>query len=93
MLQQARLLNSTGPRRDGLRTEASWEYEVGGGADAAKKTFRRGRPAGYRLLHEDEGEIVYGKYDGHDSFSLTFKFAPGGPSSTRVTVLLRSIPG
>jgi hypothetical protein len=92
MPREAQFVSSVGPRREGLRTEASWEYELGATVDAAKKVFLRGVPPGYGLVRESEGEAAYAKYDGHDSYCLTFIFVSSGPHSTRVTVLLKSIP-
>jgi hypothetical protein len=92
MPREAQLVSSAGPRRDGLRTEASWEYEFGGDPGTARKVFARSVPPGYRPVRQGDGEAVYARYDGHDSFCLTFIFVPSGPRVTKVTVLLKSIP-
>lgn len=92
MPQEAQLVNAAGPRRDGLRTEAFWEYTISGGPDTARKAFAPSVPPGYHRVREGDPEVAYVMYDGHDSFSLTFTFVPSGPRSTRVTVRLRSIP-
>jgi hypothetical protein len=90
--REARLVGSTGPRRDGLRTEASWEYELGGDPDTARMLFLKGVPPEYHSVRQSDGEAAYARYDGHDSFSLTFSFSPSGPRSTRVAVRLQSMP-
>lgn len=89
---EARLVRTAAPRHSGYVTEASWEYEVAGNDGAAKEAFQRNVPRNYELVRENKTEVIYAKYDGHDSFHLALDFGPAEPHSTRVTVVLKSIP-
>ncbi len=89
---QASRTKESALRRDGFHTEAFWEYDFAGHRAAAIQAFRASVPPDYQLLRGGETDLVYWKYDGHDSYFLTLTFARTDPPSTKVTVFLESLP-
>jgi hypothetical protein len=87
------IVSKTAPHTSGYVTEARWELEVSGSPEFAKAAFRRKAPRGYQLSSGAESGFSYAKFDGNDSYSVTFEFMPATPGSTRIIVILRSMPG
>lgn len=89
----AQLVRNEGPQTKGYQTQASWEYEVPGPVEAAKQTVRQKVPPEYELLRETQFESSYAKFDGHDSFNLTFTYGSTSAGKTSVRMTLRALPG
>ncbi len=89
---EASLTRDAVARHNGYSTEASWEYGFAGDDAAAAKAFRATVPPDYKFLHDGSEDLVYAKYDGHDSFYLTLVFTRSDRLSTKITVLLKSVP-
>lgn len=87
-----RLLSSGGPRRDSERTEASWKYQISGSSDTAKNALRAAFDKQYQLVHEDRNSLSFARFDGSDSFHVTFSMQPQGTEATVINVVLTGIP-
>jgi len=88
----AQLVNTSAPRQNGYGMEASWESQLPGNIEAAKQACRARVPVRYELVRETSSEIVYARFDGHDSFHLTFIFNATKPGSTMTTAVLKGVP-
>lgn len=85
----------SGPKQDGYSVEASWQFGFQGDHDSAMKAFEARIPASYKPIRRTPSELRFARFDGNDSFYLTFTFdstASGSTASTAVKVNLRSTP-
>lgn len=89
---EARLISAVAAKRTGQNTEASWQYLFPATPNATKQAFLRTVPGGYKLVREEGLEFTSAKYDGHDTFSINFRFRSGEDGSTTVSVVLKSMP-
>ena len=90
---EAHLLSASEIKHNTGYVEASWRYEIAGSPEQAKATLRRAFEKNYQLTHEGQEVLSFARFDGADSFSLTFRLQPGVPNSTLVSIALRSTPG
>ena len=72
--------------------EARWDYEFPGNEDATHSAFRRSVPAEYKPADNSSGDDVFTRYDGHDSFSITYGFVLSDSTTTKVSVIVRAVP-
>lgn len=93
MPSEAHMVSSIDAKRSGNSMEASWQYEITGRPENAKDVFRRAVVKDYQLVHEDDLGLSYARFDGSDSFYLTFVFRAEGRNSTLANVVLKSMPG
>ena len=94
-LSAGKLIRSGEVRQNGNVMASSWDYEFAGNKDAAIQAFGASKPDGYKSIRQGDSEIVFAKFDGHDSFQVIATFAPpdsANRGSTAVSVVLQGFP-
>ena len=88
----ARLL-SIAKSRSARGIEASWQYQLPSDPDSVRNLLRTAFQNGYQLVHEDANGLLLAKFDGGDSFHLSFSLEGHEKGSTSVHVTLTAMPG
>jgi len=92
MPAECRLLSSVGVQRNSERTEASWQYQMSGSPDSIKNVLRSTFNKRYQTVHEDANGLSFARFDGADSFYLTFSLQARGKDVTAINVALTGMP-
>lgn len=73
---------------------SSWDFEFTGNKDAAVKAFSANKPNGYNSIGQRDSEIVFTRFDGHDSFQVIATFSTPDPAGRKsaVSVVFKSYP-
>jgi hypothetical protein len=91
----AELVRTGQVKQNGSSMESSWDFEFAGNTETARKAFESNKPKGYGSTAQTDSELAFARFDGHDSFHLTVRFAPfdsPDKKSTTVSVVLKSFP-
>lgn len=86
------LLSSSPPHQSRSTVECSWEYDYPRDQSSAQSAFATAIPPGYKPTNDSSRALAYSKFDGHDTFSISYGFALATSTSTRVTVTFRAEP-
>lgn len=84
------LLKTNEIKQSGTVMECSWDYEFAGEKSAAVSAFRKSQPNGYAVTSVSDSELVFGRFDGHDTFQVSLKFARS-PSTDRVVTAVSAV--
>jgi hypothetical protein len=81
-------------KQNGNMIESSWDFEFAGDKVAAVKSLNASKPDGYTSIRQGDSEVVFAKFDGHDSFQVIATFSTPDPAGRMlaVSVVLKSYP-